>query len=74
MQWVWKEFGEATEAILKNCSASQEGETGTIQTTYSKDGMLLNSNEEVIRWSKEHFKELLNPTNPPSMVEVEDHG
>ena len=38
---------------------------------YSKDGTLLTSTEEVIgRW-KEHFEELLNPTNTPSFVEAE---
>ena len=31
----------------------------------------MTSTEEVIGWWKEHFEELLNPTNTPSMVEVE---
>uniref|UniRef100_A0A8C5A4J3 ribonuclease H n=1 Tax=Gadus morhua TaxID=8049 RepID=A0A8C5A4J3_GADMO len=38
---------------------------------YSKDGTLLTSTEEVVgRW-KEHFEELLNPNNTPSMLEAE---
>ena len=38
---------------------------------YSKDGTLLTSTEEVIgRW-KEYFGDLLNPTQPPSVMETE---
>ena len=38
---------------------------------YSKDGTLLTSTEEVVERWKEHFEELLNPTNTPSMMEAE---
>lgn len=42
----------------------------SIQAIYSKDGMLFTSTEEVIGQWKEHFEELLNPTDTPSMVEA----
>ena len=78
-QRVWEEFGAAMEkdfrsaprCFWKTIRHLRRGKRGTIQAVYSKDGTLLTSTEEVVgRW-KEHFEELLNPTNTPSMVEVE---
>ena len=78
-QRVWKEFGAAMEkdfrsapkCFWKTVRHLRRGKRGTIQAVYSKDGTLLTSTEEVIgRW-KEHFEELLNPTNTPSIVEAE---
>ena len=47
------------------------GKPGTIQGVYSKDGTLLTSTEKVIGQWKEHFEELLNLTNPTSIIETE---
>ena len=78
-QRVWEEFGEAMEKdfwsapkhFWKTIRHLRRGKRGTIQAVYSKDGTLLTSTEKVIgRW-KEHFEELLNLTNPPSMAEAE---
>ncbi len=38
---------------------------------YSKGGTLLTSAVEVMGQQREHLEELLNPTNPPSRIEVE---
>ncbi len=38
---------------------------------YSKSGTLLTSTEEVIKQWKEHFEELLNPTNSPFTIKAE---
>ena len=78
-QWVWEEFGEAMEKdfraapkrLWKTVRHLRRGKRGTIQAVYSKDGTLLTSTEEVIgRW-KEYFGDLLNPTQPPSVMETE---
>ena len=78
-QRVWEKFGEdmekdfrsAPKCFWKTVRHLRRGKRGTIQAVYSKDGTLLTSTEEVIgRW-KEHFEELLNPTNTPSMLEAE---
>ena len=78
-QRVWEEFGEAMEKdfwlapkrFWKTIRHLRRVKQGTIQAVYSKDGTLLTSTDKVIgRW-KEDFEELLNLTNPPSMVEAE---
>uniref|UniRef100_A0A8D2ZX27 Endonuclease/exonuclease/phosphatase domain-containing protein n=1 Tax=Scophthalmus maximus TaxID=52904 RepID=A0A8D2ZX27_SCOMX len=78
-QRMWEKFGEVMEkdfrsaprCFWKTIRHLRRGKRGTIHAVYSKDGTLLTSAEEVIgRW-KEHFEELLNPTNTPSMVEAE---
>uniref|UniRef100_A0A8C5CRJ5 Reverse transcriptase domain-containing protein n=1 Tax=Gadus morhua TaxID=8049 RepID=A0A8C5CRJ5_GADMO len=78
-QRVWEKFGEAMEkdfrsapkCFWKTIRHLRRGKRGTIQAVYSKDGTLLTSTEEVVgRW-KEHFEELLNPNNTPSMLEAE---
>ena len=75
-QWVWEEFGEAMEKdfrvapkrFWKTICHLRRRKRGTIQAVYSKDGTLLTSTEEVIgRW-KEYFGDLLNPTQPPSVL------
>ncbi len=72
---VWRGHGEillvSTKVFLENHLTLQKGETGTIQAVYSKGGTLLTLTEKVIRRAKEHFKELLNSTNPPSVIEAE---
>ena len=78
-QRAWEEFGEAMEKDFRsapNCFWKtvrhlRRGKWGTIQAVYSKDGTLLTSTEKVIGQWAEHFEELLNLTNPPSMVEAE---
>ena len=66
-----KDFRSAPKCFWKTIQHLRRGKRGTIQAVYSKDGTLLTSTEEVVgRW-KEHFEELLNPTNMPSMLEAE---
>uniref|UniRef100_A0A8C5CGF6 Reverse transcriptase domain-containing protein n=1 Tax=Gadus morhua TaxID=8049 RepID=A0A8C5CGF6_GADMO len=61
----------ASQCFWKTIRHLRRGKRGTIQAVYSKDGTLLTSTEEVVgRW-KEHFEELLNPNNTPSMLEAE---
>ena len=83
-QRVWEEFGETMEkdfrtapkCFWKTIRHLRKGKRGTVQAVYSKDGTLLTSTEEVVEHWKEHFEELLNPTNPPSTIEaaLEDDG
>ena len=66
-----KAFRSAPKHFWKTVRHLRRRKPGTIQALYSNDGTLLTSTEKVIgRW-KEHFEELLNPTNPPSTVEAE---
>lgn len=66
-----KDFRSAPRHFRKTFCHLRRGNRGTIQAVYSKDGTLLTSTGEVIgRW-KEHFEELLNPINMPSMVEAD---
>ena len=46
------------------------------EAVYSQRGELLNRTEDIVGWWIEHFEELLNPNNPPSMIEaaLEDDG
>lgn len=78
-QRVWEKFGEdmekdfrsAPKCFWKTIRHLRRGKRGNIQAVYSKGGTLLTSTEEVVgRW-KEHFEELLNPTNTSSMLEAE---
>ncbi|KAJ3584246.1 hypothetical protein NHX12_014742 [Muraenolepis orangiensis] len=74
---MWEEFGDAIEKDFQSAPKRfrqtirrlRRGKRGSIQTVHSKGGTLLTSTEEVIGLWKEHFEELLNPTNPPSTVE-----
>ena len=63
-----KDFRSAPKCIWKAVRHLRRGKQGTIQAIRSKDGTLLNSTEGVVRQWKEHFEELLNPTNPPSIM------
>ena len=66
-----KDFKAAPKRFWKTVCHLRKGKRGTIQAVYSKDGILLTSTEEVIgRW-KEYFGDLLNPTQPPSVMETE---
>ncbi|KAJ3582898.1 hypothetical protein NHX12_000129 [Muraenolepis orangiensis] len=59
-----KDFQSAPKRFWQTIRRLRRGKRGSIQAVYSKGGTLLTSTEEVIgRW-KEHFEELLNPTNP----------
>ena len=51
----------STRVFLEE-TRTRRGKQGTIQAVY-RDGTLLTSTEEVVKCWKEHFKELLNPTN-----------
>ena len=76
---MWEKFGEAKEKDIRSAPKCfwmtiwhlRRGKQGTIQAVYSKDGTLLNSTKEVVECWKEHFEELLNSTNMPSMMEAE---
>ena len=66
-----KDFRSEPKCFWITVRHLRRGKWGTIQAVYSKEWTLLTSTEEVIgRW-KEHFEELLNPTNMPSIVEAE---
>uniref|UniRef100_A0AAY5K902 Reverse transcriptase domain-containing protein n=1 Tax=Esox lucius TaxID=8010 RepID=A0AAY5K902_ESOLU len=66
-----KDFRSAPRCFWKTVRHLRKGKRGNIQAVYSKDGTLLTSTEELIgRW-KEHFEELLNPPNTPSIVDAE---
>ena len=71
-----KDFWSAPKRFWKTVRHLRRVKRGTIQAVYSKDGTLLTSTEKVIGRRKEHFEELLNLTNPPSMLEaeLEDEG
>ena len=72
---VWRGHGGlsvSTKAFLENGLTPQEREIPEISLpVYGKDGTLLTSTDKMIRWWKEHFEELLNVTNPSSIVEAE---
>ncbi|KAK0156273.1 Craniofacial development protein 2 [Merluccius polli] len=78
-QRVWEKFGEdmekdfrsAPKCFWKTIRHLRRGKRGNIQAVYSKGGTLLTSTEEVVERWKEHFEELLNPTNTSSMMEAE---
>ena len=76
-QQVWEKFREDMEKDFRAApklfwkTNLRRGKQGTIQAVYRKHETLLTSTDRVSgRW-EEHFEELLNPTNPPSMVEAE---
>ena len=72
---MWEEFDKAMEkdfrAAPKRFWKIRREKRGTIQAVYSKDGTLFTSTEEVLGWWKEYFGDLLNPTQPPSVMETE---
>ena len=66
-----KDFQAAPKRFWKTVCRLRRGKRGTIQAVYSGDGTVLTLTEEVIgRW-KEYFGDLLNPTQPPSVMETE---
>ncbi|KAK3511457.1 hypothetical protein QTP70_009017 [Hemibagrus guttatus] len=76
---VWEEFGEAMEkdyrtALGKFCQTIRRLRRGKqlfANTVYSGGGELLASTGDIVgRW-KEYFKDLLNPTDTPSIEEPE---
>lgn len=68
-----KGFHLATRCFWKTVEEPQDGEMGDCPSLY-KDGTLLTLTEDVIRQWKEHFVELLKPTDLPFTSEAEDGG
>ncbi|KAK3552360.1 hypothetical protein QTP86_011286 [Hemibagrus guttatus] len=76
---VWEEFGEAMEKDYRTASGKfwqtvrhlRRGKQLSANTVYSGGGELLASTGDIVgRW-KEYFKDLLNPTDTPSVEEPE---
>ncbi|KAK3516010.1 hypothetical protein QTP70_000994 [Hemibagrus guttatus] len=76
---VWVEFGEAMEKDYRTASGKfwqtvrrlRRGKQLSANTVYSGGGELLASTGDIIRRWKEYFKDLLNPTDTPSIEEPE---
>ena len=66
-----KYFRSAPKYFWKTARHLRRGKRGTIEAVHNKDGTLLTSTEKVIVRRNEHFEELLNLTNPLSIVEAE---
>ncbi|KAK3534690.1 hypothetical protein QTP86_020345 [Hemibagrus guttatus] len=77
--WVWEEFGEAMEKDYRTTSGKfwqtircrRRGKQLSANTVYSGGGELLASTGDIVGWWKEYFKDLLNPTDMPSVEESE---
>ncbi|KAK3537069.1 hypothetical protein QTP70_000867 [Hemibagrus guttatus] len=76
---VWEEFGEAMEKDYRTASGKfwqtvwrlRRGKQHSANTVYGGGGELLVSTGDIVgRW-KEYFKDLLNPTDTPSVEEPE---
>ncbi|KAK3528006.1 hypothetical protein QTP86_013119 [Hemibagrus guttatus] len=76
---VWEEFGEAMEKDYRTASGKfwqtvwhlRRGKQLSANTVYGGGGELLVSTGDIVgRW-KEYFKDLLNPTDTPSVEEPE---
>ncbi|KAK3517140.1 hypothetical protein QTP86_003932 [Hemibagrus guttatus] len=76
---VWEEFGEAMEKDYRMASGKfwqtvrrlRRGKQLSANTVYGGDGELLVSTGDIVRWWKEYFEDLLNPTDTPSVEEPE---
>ncbi|KAK3515853.1 hypothetical protein QTP70_034764, partial [Hemibagrus guttatus] len=76
---VWEEFGEAMEKDYRTASGKfwqtvrrlRRGKRLSANTVYSGDGELLASTGDIVGQWKEYFKDLLNPTDTPSIEEPE---
>ncbi|KAK3542727.1 hypothetical protein QTP70_000092 [Hemibagrus guttatus] len=77
--WVWEEFDEAMEKDYRMASGKfwqtvrclSRSKRLSANTVYSGGGELLASTGDIVgRW-KEYFKDLLNPTDTPSVEEPE---
>ncbi|KAK3554945.1 hypothetical protein QTP86_001875 [Hemibagrus guttatus] len=76
---VWEEFGEAMEKRYQTASGKfwqtvqhlRKGKQLSANTVYSGGGELLASTGDIVRQWKEHFEDLLNPTDTPSIEEAE---
>ncbi|KAK3543021.1 hypothetical protein QTP70_008704 [Hemibagrus guttatus] len=76
---VWEEFGEAMEKDYRTASGKfwqtvrrlRRGKQLSTNTVYSGDGELLASTGDIVRRWKEYFEDLLNPTDTPSIEELE---
>ncbi|KAK3539603.1 hypothetical protein QTP70_010243 [Hemibagrus guttatus] len=74
---VWEEFGEAMEKDYRTASGKfwqtvrrlRRGKRLSANTVYGGGGELLVSTGDIVRWWKEYFEDLLNPTDTPSVVE-----
>lgn len=66
MRGVWRGHGDVGfEAFLVHHAVSHT------LLVYSKDGVLLNSIQDVMGWWTEYSKNILNPTSTPSNLEAE---
>ncbi|KAK3514284.1 hypothetical protein QTP70_012901 [Hemibagrus guttatus] len=79
---VWEEFGEAMEKDYRTASGKfwqtvrhlRRGKQLSANTVYSGGGEFLTSTGDIVgRW-KEYFKDLLNPTDTPSIEEPEAYS
>ncbi|TWW64140.1 hypothetical protein D4764_03G0011480 [Takifugu flavidus] len=80
--WAWEEFGEAMEEDFRSATRRfwqtvrrlRGGRQQLAQTVLGVRGELLTSPGAIIRWWKEYFQELLNPTNmyPQGGTESDD--
>ncbi|KAK3508205.1 hypothetical protein QTP70_017467 [Hemibagrus guttatus] len=76
---VWEEFGEAMEKDYRMASGKfwqtvwhlRRGKQLSANTVYSGGGELLASTGDIVGQWKEYFKDLLNPTDTPSVEEPE---
>ncbi|KAK3552129.1 hypothetical protein QTP86_001507 [Hemibagrus guttatus] len=76
---VWEEFSEAMEKDYQTTSGKfwqtvrrlRRGKQLSANTVYGGDGELLVSTGDIVGWWKEYFKDLLNPTDTPSVEEPE---
>ena len=75
----WEKFGEAMEEDYRSVSKTfwqtirrlRKGKQSSTNTVYSGGGELLTSTGDIVRRGKEYFKDLLNPTETPSIEEAE---
>ena len=76
---VWEKFGEAMEEDYRSASRKfwqtirrlRRGKQSSTNTVYSGGGELLTSTGDIVMRLKEYFKDLLNPTDTPSVEEAE---
>ncbi|KAK3521468.1 hypothetical protein QTP70_005774 [Hemibagrus guttatus] len=75
---VWEEFGEAMEKDYRTALGKfwqtirlRRGKQLSTNTVYNVGRELLASTGDIVRWWKEYFEDLLNPTDTPSVEEPE---
>ena len=69
-----KDFRLASKKFWQTVRRLRKGKQGLAQAVFSRGGELLTQTEDIVgRW-KEHFEELLNPTNTSSGEEAESEA